>query len=191
MNFAGNVTRVPHKFSILNTLESLRNPDGTLHFVLYYPLVSGMSITTGNPIPGANGWLFNDWFQTNNPATGTPGLTTGFVPLALGYPSHCGTTCSTQAFVGLRRTAVNGHLSLMQGSPDNGWNIFEVGQMYGSPLGWGFQAPGYGSVGSSSVTWQQLWVITGSVFVCPIGCELFFLSFKLKWVVENVFIYVY
>ena len=170
MSFAGNVTSVPHKFSILNTLESLRNPDGTLRLVLYYPPVSGLTTDTGNPIPGANGWFYNDWFQTNNPATGTPGLTTGFVPLALGYPSHCGTTCSTQAFVGLRPTAVNGHVSFMQGSPDFGWNIFEVGQLHGSHLGWGLQSPGYGSISSSSVTWQQLWAITGTaVTACPAG----------------------
>ncbi len=167
----GNVSATTHKFSILSTLEALRRPDGYLHFVLFYPNVSGG--LTGNPITGVNGGTHNEWVQTSNPTQGSPGqFVSDYAPININYPSGLSgcvpPSCTEYPFVGLKLTSLKqsaNTLSVMTGCQTADWNYFEVGQLYGSACGNGI------CVGSWSVTWQQLYVINdaSSISPCPAG----------------------
>jgi hypothetical protein len=54
-----------HKYSVLNTLESFRNPDGMLHLVWTYPPSQFSTTVNGWNVPpaGVGGLYFNEWTQ--------------------------------------------------------------------------------------------------------------------------------
>jgi hypothetical protein len=61
LSATGNPLNFVHKFSNLSSLESFRNVDGSLHFVLYYPPLPSNALTGTSPPIGFGGLTHNEY----------------------------------------------------------------------------------------------------------------------------------
>merc|ERR1719412_1825009 len=90
-------------YSILSSLPSFQNGDGTFHFKLCYPETTGY-----------NGGHCNEWLQTSNPATES--TITGFQAISLSFTSNG----FGNPWVGLGRAPSQQGYSLMTDTPLDG-----------------------------------------------------------------------